>query len=440
MKERFEDLFSKRLGTIKYDLERVKKAFKHLELSSKLAPSILVAGTNGKGSTSGFLAKLFHTESYRVGLFTSPHLCHFRERIQVSHREVSDEILEKELVCLKEALGFELYEALSFFEVSVLLAFCTFSSLETDLNIIEVGLGGLLDATNIIEPIASVVVSISLDHTSILGESLQKIFEQKLGVARKGRPLFLGMESRERKHLGLEGVLKDKQLELGFQPLEAGKDFALAENSFQSPSIGEKVSFSSFESLDKLPPILKKNFCLALGVYTWYQEKSGKPLNILSLLKKYEKSSFSPPSLQARFQEVFVPLADGTSKQVFMDVCHNEASLRETYNSLEAQHILSRYGKIKVFFSLLNDKPLESMLDYLQGFSEPLVLFSSSSERTFSTGSLKKPEHLKLPFYSSFRSAWESNYGKNDSEAPWLICGSFFAVGDALSSLKKLSL
>ena len=150
---------------------------------------IHVAGTNGKGSTSSFLSSIFQEAGYKVGLFTSPHLKDFRERIKINGEEISEDFVVE---FIKTNKKFLVKNELSFFEMTVGLAFDYFTKQKTDINIIEVGLGGRLDSTNIITPIVSVITNIGLDHTAILGNTLEKIAFEKAGIIKQNIPVVIG--------------------------------------------------------------------------------------------------------------------------------------------------------------------------------------------------------------------------------------------------------
>ncbi len=151
--------------------------------------SIHVGGTNGKGTTSHIIAAVLSQSGYNVGLYTSPHLKSFRERIKVDQREI-DEAYIVDFVQLNKQLIEELKP--SFFEITVVLAFKYFSDCKVDLAVIEVGLGGRYDATNVLKPILSIITNISLDHQDFLGDTIQKIAFEKAGIIKKHTPVVIG--------------------------------------------------------------------------------------------------------------------------------------------------------------------------------------------------------------------------------------------------------
>jgi dihydrofolate synthase/folylpolyglutamate synthase len=180
----------------KKDLTNTLLLVEYLDHPEKNLKCIHVAGTNGKGSTSHLLASVLQEAGYTVGLYTSPHLNDFRERIKIN-----GEMISEDFVCEFVARHKSFFEtnALSFFEMTVGLAFDYFVKEKTDINIIEVGLGGRLDATNVIIPLVSVITNIGLDHTQFLGNTLELIASEKAGIIKNSIPVVVGEYTKETK-------------------------------------------------------------------------------------------------------------------------------------------------------------------------------------------------------------------------------------------------
>ena len=178
----------------KKDLTNSILLSQHLDNPDKKFKSIHVAGTNGKGSTSHMIASILQKAGYKVGLYTSPHLKDFRERIKINGKPISeDEVTE----FIDENKSFFQSHQLSFFEMTVGLAFQSFAKHQIDIAVVEVGLGGRLDSTNIISPLVSVITNIGLDHTQMLGETLPEIAFEKAGIIKKGIPVVIGEYQEE---------------------------------------------------------------------------------------------------------------------------------------------------------------------------------------------------------------------------------------------------
>ncbi|RMB57144.1 bifunctional folylpolyglutamate synthase/dihydrofolate synthase [Dokdonia sinensis] len=178
----------------KINLDKIQALAQYLENPQKEFKSIHVAGTNGKGSTSHMLASVLQEAGYNVGLYTSPHLKDFRERIRLN-----GEVVSKQFVIgfvKKHKAYFEAHQ-LSFFEMTVGMAFAFFASKKVDVAVIEVGLGGRLDATNIITPELSVITNIGMDHTQFLGNTLPEIATEKAGIIKEGVPVIIGEYQKE---------------------------------------------------------------------------------------------------------------------------------------------------------------------------------------------------------------------------------------------------
>jgi dihydrofolate synthase/folylpolyglutamate synthase len=172
---------------MKFGLERIERLISHFSHPEKDLQFIHIAGTNGKGSVSTMLASVLKEAGYKVGLYTSPHLKAVNERIQVDGTLISDDRLEKLLLRIKEGVNFW-DELPTYFEVLTASAFIYFAEEKIDIAVIETGLGGRLDATNIIMPIASVITRISLEHTEWLGDTIEEIAKEKAGIIKKDIP------------------------------------------------------------------------------------------------------------------------------------------------------------------------------------------------------------------------------------------------------------
>ena len=185
--ELIEDLFSKKPCFLKIDLHLVQKVAHLLGHPEKAFPSIHIAGTNGKGSVALKVAKALEFSGLKVGLFTSPHLFCYRERIQINSQMISEKDVEEYLLFLIPLIEKNIPSP-SFFEITTFLAFCYFRDQKVDIAVIEAGIGGLLDTTNIIDPLVSVITSIGSDHKEVLGD----IPLHKAGIIKPGRPVVVG--------------------------------------------------------------------------------------------------------------------------------------------------------------------------------------------------------------------------------------------------------
>jgi dihydrofolate synthase/folylpolyglutamate synthase len=215
-------------------LDKTLQFSKHLDFPEKKFKSIHVAGTNGKGSSSHMLASILQEAGYKVGLYTSPHLKDFRERIRINGKTVSKQFVI-DFVAENE-LFFDSHK-LSFFEMTVGMAFEYFAQKKVDIAIIEVGLGGRFDSTNIISPEVSLITNIGLDHMDILGDTLSKIAYEKAGIIKEGIPVVVSEYQKEISEV-FENIAKAKNSKLVFasKSIEVEFDTSLLGN-YQSKNI-----------------------------------------------------------------------------------------------------------------------------------------------------------------------------------------------------------
>jgi len=223
-----------RIGKAAYkaDLGNTLQLDEYFNHPHKNFKSIHIAGTNGKGSTSHMLASILQSAGYKVGLYTSPHLKDFRERIRING-EMIPEIEVIDFVAKHKSL-FEQVKP-SFFEMTVALAFDYFSREKVDIAVVEVGLGGRLDSTNIITPLLSVITNIGLDHTDLLGDTLPKIATEKAGIIKKGVPVVISQFQPE-----VSQVFTDKAQ-------ETKSELIFAEQQYKV----EKIDFYDYDFLTK---------------------------------------------------------------------------------------------------------------------------------------------------------------------------------------------
>ncbi len=290
---------------------------------------IHVAGTNGKGSTSHLLASVLQEAGYKVGLYTSPHLKDFRERIKIISSEVSGEITE-EFVCefIEKHINFFKENKLSFFEMTVGLAFEYFKKEKIDIAIIEVGLGGRLDSTNIITPLISVITNIGKDHVQLLGNTLEAIANEKAGIIKKDIPVVIG-----------EYTLETKPV------------FIAKANTTHS-----EIFFASDTISDDYPSDLKGNYQIS------NKKTAVQTLRILNSIPGFKVSEVAikkgflnvvkNTGLQGRWQQL-----NGAPKTI-CDTAHNKHGLEIVINQLKTE----QFDTLHFVFGVVNDKDLDEIL------------------------------------------------------------------------------
>ncbi|MBN2806628.1 MAG: bifunctional folylpolyglutamate synthase/dihydrofolate synthase [Prolixibacteraceae bacterium] len=310
--------------------------------------TIHVAGTNGKGSVSHWLASVLQSAGYKTGLYTSPHLVDYRERIRVNGEMISEAAVSNFVERFLD-MNRELNIEPSFFELSVMMAFDFFAAQQVDVAVIEVGLGGRLDSTNIITPDLSVITNISLDHTNLLGTTIAAIAAEKAGIIKAGVPVIIG-ES----HPESEPVFRAKARELG-APLEMADQqyLLLPGNQFGLSLTNECV-------------VLYRD--LVPGLSGHYQQKNLVTVlaAIQVLRKKYEKITeaavregieqvVTMTGLRGRWEQI------SEQPRIICDTGHNEAGLDDVVRQLASES----FSQLHFVFGTVNDKDINAILALL---------------------------------------------------------------------------
>ena len=337
-------------SAFKADLDNTIKLCQHLDNPHKKFKTIHIAGTNGKGSSSHYLASILQSAGYKTGLYTSPHLKSFTERIRINGVPIPENNVISFVENNKEFLE-ELKP--SFFEMSVGMAFEYFAQEQVDIAIIEVGLGGRLDSTNIITPVLSLITNISLDHTDILGDTIPKIAVEKAGIIKSNTPIVISERNTE-----TQSVFEQKS-ELENAPIYFAEDFYKVEN-YEEKGLYLEMELLDFSTNSKI--IL---FSQLVGAY---QIK-----NILGVLKSVEllnQQDFSINS-EAMYQGVKKVITNtglkgrwqllSNNPSVLCDTAHNVAGFLQVLNSIKK----IKYQKLWMILGFVSDKDISGILELL---------------------------------------------------------------------------
>ena len=309
----------------KEDLTNIKLLATHLDNPHELLKCIHVAGTNGKGSTSHMLASILQEAGYKVGLYTSPHLKDFRERIKINGDDISEEFV---IDFIAKHKNFFESSDMSFFEMSVGLAFDYFVSEQVDIAIIEVGLGGRLDATNIIMPLISVITNIGLDHTQFLGNTLREIAGEKAGIIKYNIPVVIGEYTPETRSVFLAKAEENQA------PIYFASD--LISEVFPSDLIGD-YQFHNKKTVQQTIAVLNTQNEFKVSIENL---KTGL-LNV-----------FKNTGLQGRWQQL------GEHPKIICDTAHNKHGLVIVMNQIQKE----TFENLHIVLGVVNDKDLDSIL------------------------------------------------------------------------------
>ena len=308
----------------KKDLTNTLALTEHLDNPHQKFKSIHIAGTNGKGSTSHMIASIFQEAGYTVGLYTSPHLKDFRERIKVNGRSIRKNCV---INFIKRNQSFLEQKKLSFFEMTVGLAFEHFAKQQVDIAIVEVGLGGRLDSTNIIIPEVSVITNIGYDHMQMLGESLKEIAYEKAGIIKRGVPLIINEKQEEVIEVFLERT-KELTCAISFADEEIKQDY-------QTDLLGDYQQKNIKAAVQSIEILKGKGYKV-----TDQQIRKGL-LNVVD-----------NTGLLGRWQVM------GSRPILICDTAHNTEGLTYVMEQLKAQE----YEHLHIIIGVVNDKNLDTVL------------------------------------------------------------------------------
>lgn len=387
-------------NNIELGLDRCSAVLDKLNYDRPKNDIFTISGTNGKGSTCTFLTHFLGLNSLTVGTFTSPHFVRFNERIAIDGEPVSDEVICQAFSHIEEIRG---DIALTYFEFNTLAAIYIFSNANLDYWVLEVGLGGRLDSVNMIDADITAVTSISLDHIDWLGDSLEVIAEEKVGIARRGKLLVSGVNNPPKS-------LAAKAQEIGANLKQKGSDFHFSLNTNSTWSWqgnGQTVTDLPIPSL----PV--ENAATVLAILSY----SGFPLEFETLSKLMLDAK-----LTGRYQTLM------TSPNVILDVAHNPEAAQELQRRIEA----SNKDAVAVC-GMLHDKDIESVLTCLKGSFKRWYLADLEAPRGASAAQLSQYLNVSKEFENvaqAFDAAIE-DVGTDDTNI--IVFGSFVTVADCIS-------
>lgn len=381
----------------KEDLTNTIALINHLNNPHQNLKCIHIAGTNGKGSTSHMLASILHEAGYKVGLYTSPHLKDYRERIKINGKEISEAF-----VCDFIAKNKNFFETndISFFEMSVGLAFEYFQKEKVDFAIIEVGMGGRLDATNIINPLLSVITNIGLDHVQFLGNTLELVAAEKAGIIKEKTPVVIGEYTPETQKVFIDKA-NEKQADIYFAS-------DLITEIFPSDLLGDYQIFN------------KKTVLQVIDVLNTNKNTTVSKEQI----KKGLLNTVKNTNLQGRWQQL------GSNPKIICDTAHNKEGLTIVFNQIQKE----KFNKLHIVFGVVNDKNLDAILPLLPKnaiyyFSKPNnprgldvnVLFEKATQNG-----------LNGKTFNSISEAYKAAIDQADKEDFIYIGGSTFVVAEII--------
>jgi dihydrofolate synthase/folylpolyglutamate synthase len=395
----------------KLSLEKPRALFSLLGVDHQKLKYIHIAGTKGKGSTAQFCALILAKSGYKVGLYTSPHLVDFRERIKIVTKQKETMIGKRDLANIINDFQYKIPQEkvayFTYFEVTTALAIAYFIKQKVDYVVLETGLGGRLDATNVVTPLVSVLTSIDFDHTHILGKTILAIAREKAGIIKDRGVVVSGMQNKKALKV-IEDICKQKQARFCLE----GRDFFVSNIVCENNATNFDFSLRN-TTMRGLAIAIKgehqvHNAALACAVCATL----GKNLNF--------KSGLRAARLKGRFDLV------SNDPLTIVDVAHNPVSFEKLAQTLR---VYFPHKKVILVFACAKDKDAASMLKVYPWCK--VLLPHIDNARLFLPRELKKMSGLsQIATYGSVTSALKEAKKYYDKDSLILVAGSFFLVGE----------
>lgn len=405
-----EEWLHSRIGlNFRSGLGRMQKAVDLLKNPEQTYPIIHVTGTNGKGSTIAFMRELFAAHGKRVGTFTSPHIVSIHDRICINGNPISDADfirLANEIKKMEKRL-LETHDQLSFFELLTLIALLYFKEQEVDLVLLEVGIGGLLDTTNVVTGEIAVITSIGLDHQETLGNSLEEIAEQKAGIFKSGKKAVIAKLAPEAQLVCQKTA---KNLSVGLY--QAGQDFSFKKGHFSS----ELAEWRGL-SLGLEGAYQEENAALALQAFLLFMVERGELVQEIAVRSALEHAHWA-----GRLEPV--------TSHVYLDGAHNLPALERLVEFIQ-EKIQEGY-RPQILFGALKRKDYSGMLGYLTEHLPDLPLFVTSFDYQ---GSLEEQDlggYTSIASYRDFIDEFEHFAEEKDL---LFVTGSLYFISEVRAHL-----
>lgn len=401
---------------VKLGIERMQDLVEKLGHPEKKYSSVHIAGTNGKGSCAAMLSSILIAQGYKVALYTSPHLKVFNERIQVNGKQISNEELLDLVIEIRQKLG---DEETTFFEFTTAIAFLYFARQKVDIAIIEVGLGGRLDATNVITPNLSVITSIDLDHTKILGNSLEEIALEKAGIIKENVPVVCGENDFNLLKL-FKTVCDQRNCELFFRETKSELTRSdLYGQCFTSKNVGYNLALLGEHQIENALTVLKTIEVLNKQGFIVFDESVQQGLLETNWPGRLELHSLNPI--------------------ILLDGAHNLAGMNVLCNFLKEHEFELFENKNSVcIVGISNGKDVKAMLSKLSEFFDSIIIVNAEHR------AIPKEEVALIAVdlfadveICNLTDAIDLACEKVGKEGFILVSGSLYVVGDVLKEINK---
>jgi len=405
----------------KEDLSNTLVLDNYFEHPHRQFKTIHIAGTNGKGSTSHMLASILQSAGYKVGLYTSPHLKDFRERIKINGNFIPKDVVTRFVEKAKPVID-EIQP--SFFELTVLMAFDYFKKEKVDIAVIETGMGGRLDSTNIITPVLSIITTIGFDHTKFLGNTLPKIANEKAGIIKSNIPVVIGDKSDETKFIFIDKAKKENA------PLSFATEF------FQIDYVLQAVEEYQVFNVKQKNSIVYRD--LKLDLLGNYQQKNLLTvLTAIETLKSFESLQISNDAIYEGLSNVITNTGLLGRWQVLsynptivFDVAHNKDGLQSVFSQVAN----TPYKRLHIVAGFVNDKMIDDILPLFPENAQYYFCEADIPRALPLNDLLRKAKQYNLNGlgYGSVKLAFETAQKNADNYDMILVTGSTFVVAEVV--------
>lgn len=411
---------------IKLGLKNIHSLLEELSHPERAYPIIHIAGTNGKGSTASMIASILTASGYRTGLYTSPHLVRFHERIRVDGREVSDEILERSTEILRKAI---MKTRSTFFEATTAIALKYFKDAEVDVAVLETGLGGRYDATNAVSPVLSLITTIGFDHTEQLGSTLRKIAFEKGGIIKPRVPCLTAVEDP-----GALAVLKAIAREKNSRLILAGDRSALSITGETIEGFRAHLLTPAGQYRDLSLPLAGEyqgmNLRLAVMAAEELRDRCGFTRIGRESIERGLRDIRLNTGLRGRMEVL------SRRPCIILDVAHNPEGIRAALSSL--RRLLPRPAV--VVFGVMKDKDISAMTAHFRDTAGLIIAVAPKGERALASASVLqafREQGIPAVDGKTVRRGLALGLREASLGEPLLIIGSHYVAGEALSFLDE---
>ncbi|MFM0786264.1 bifunctional folylpolyglutamate synthase/dihydrofolate synthase [Streptococcus suis] len=391
-----------------YKMEKIEYALELLGNPQFAVPIIHVAGTNGKGSTIAFMRQLFQAHGLRVGSFVSPHMVSVHDRICIDSQPISDHDFQhylQQVYDLEQEVATR-YEPFRYFEVMVLIMFLYFQDQQLDVALVEVGIGGLLDTTNVVAPALSVITSIGMDHQDLLGSTLGEIAEQKAGIIKESVPVVLGPLCPE-----TTAICRQIALEKQAPVYQFGQEFTYKAGQFSNADIDLSELVLGLAGHHQ-----EENAAVALQTFLLYMTSIQKDIQPQLIQQALAQTSW-PGRLELVAQE----------PKIYLDGAHNVPAIERLIEFIQEQE-----EPVTILFSALRRKDFQEMLELLEEKlpHTALVLTSFAYDGALSEENRQGRDYVEN--YQQFIEDWQSS-----EQGMLIVTGSLYFISEVRRIFKK---